>query len=208
MSPLWEVNKANYLYIFSSLCLKICEYKRKTGNRKGEKTRTKLQSLLEKALGIQQVYLKYSLWDFLGCCAALGFNFLRTFRCNIKSPLQILKKVPRIYPCRRIIAKWKAMKSKGDHIVLISSEENDLLARLVHRVRISRFHTFSTWSSAFYSLHQQKVFSWLKCDNEKLQSWLLSYALMRSANDTWGGTYVIQERTHNFNCCPYMKVFK
>ena len=179
MSPLWEVNKANYLYIFSSLCLKICGYKRKTGNRKGEKTRTKLQSLLEKteALGIQQAYLKYSLWDFLGCCAALGFNLWKKFRCNIKSPLQILKKVPRIYPCRRIITKWKVMKSKGDQILFISSEENDLLARLVHRVRISRFHTFSNWPSAVYSLNQQKVFSWLKCDNEKLQSWILSYAL-------------------------------
>jgi len=32
------------------------------------------------------------------------------------------------------------MKSKGDQTVFTSSEENDLLARLVHRLRISRFH--------------------------------------------------------------------
>jgi hypothetical protein len=38
----------------------MCEYKRKTGNRKGEKTRTKLQNLLEKeeALDLQQTCLK------------------------------------------------------------------------------------------------------------------------------------------------------
>jgi len=54
------------------------------------------------------------------------------------------------------------MKSKGYQTLFISNEENDLLARLLYRVRISRFHTFSTWPSAVYSLHQQYVFSWLK----------------------------------------------
>jgi hypothetical protein len=131
-TPLWEVNKENYLHTFSSLCLKMCEYERKIGSRKGEKTRTKLQNLLEKAqaLGTQQTCLKYRSWDFLGCWVALGFNLLQTFRCNIKSPLQVLKEVPRTYLCRRITGKWKAMKSKGHHTVFTSIEENDLLAIL------------------------------------------------------------------------------
>jgi hypothetical protein len=210
MPPLWEANKEMYLHAFSSLCLKMCECKRKTSNCKGEKTRTKLQNLLEKteALGMQQTCLKYRSWDILGCCAALGCNFLQTFRCTIKSLLQVLKKVPRIYLCPRIIAKWKAVKSKGDQTVFISSEENDLLARLVHRIRISRFHTFSTRPFAVYSLFQQKVFSWPKYGKEKIQSWLLLCALMRSANDTGEGTYVIQKRTQNFKCCPYKEAFK
>jgi len=94
------------------------------------------------------------------------------------------------------------MKSKGHHTVFTSSEENDLLARIVHRFRVSRFHAFSTWPSAVYSLLQQKVFSRVKYGNEKLQSWLLLYALTRSANDTGEGTYVIQKRTQNVKCCP------
>jgi len=107
MPPLREVNKANYLHIFSYLCLKMCEYKRKTGNRKGQKTRTRLQNLLEKAeaLGMQQTCLKYRSWDFVGCCAALSFNLLQTFRRNIMPSLKVLKKVLRIYLCRRIIAR-------------------------------------------------------------------------------------------------------
>jgi len=135
----------------------MCEYKSKTGNRKGQKTRTKLQNILEKAeaLGMQQTCLKHRSRDFLGCCVALGFNLLQTFQCNIKSSLQVLKKVLRIYLCRGIIPTWKAMKSKGYQTVFTSSGENDLSARLVHRVRISRFHTFSTWLSAVFSLQQQ-----------------------------------------------------
>jgi hypothetical protein len=86
------------------------------------------------------------------------------------------------------------MKSKGDQTVFVSSEENNLLARLVHRDRISRFHTFSTWPSAIYSLHQQKLLSWMQYSNEKLQCWLLLHALMRFANDTEEGTYVILRR--------------
>jgi hypothetical protein len=43
------------------------------------------------------------------------------------------------------------MKLKGDQTLFISSEENGLLARLVHRVRISGFQTFSTWPSPIYS---------------------------------------------------------
>jgi len=85
----------------------MCEYKRKAGNRKGQKTRTKLQNIPEKAeaLDMQQTCLKYRSWDFVGCCAALGFNLLQTFRRNIMSSLQVLKKVLRIYLCRGIIAR-------------------------------------------------------------------------------------------------------
>jgi len=53
----------------------MCEYKRKTGNRRGQKTRTKLQNLLEKAeaLGTQKTRLKVQVMGFSGLLRGVGF---------------------------------------------------------------------------------------------------------------------------------------
>ena len=54
--------------------------------------------------------------------------------------------VPRTFLCRSIIADGKATKLRGDQV-------NEMAARIVHQIHISRLHPCSTRPSAIYILH-------------------------------------------------------